>query len=168
VDSNAISTPAGIGAAIAALLAVLLALLALLDVGPFADDELTVEEFIAQGDAICGRAHDEFHRLQERAPLTAPDAAELTGGLIEVAAEERDAIADLSEPESLAEPLARYLDARDRGIDLLHEGQQAAEDADPAAYEDLQVELASTPRDPRYDLARELGFRECSKPLARD
>jgi hypothetical protein len=83
-----------------------------------------------------------------------------------VAEEERDAIAGLNEPESLTGPVDRYLEARERGIDLLHDGHAAAEDADPAAYEEVQAELASTQRDPRYELAREIGFEECSKPLA--
>jgi hypothetical protein len=168
VGSDRISSPAGITAAIAVLLGVLLALVAVLDIGPCADEELAVDEFIAQGDEICARSHEEFLELQDRAPLTPSDAAELTEGLIEVAEEEREAIADLSEPESLSEPVERYLDARDRGIDLLRDGQAAAEDADPAAYEKLQGELASTQRDPRYELAGEIGFRECSRPLRRD
>jgi hypothetical protein len=166
VDSNGISGQAGVTVAVAGLLGVLLALMALLDIGPCAEEELTRAEFLAQGDEICARAHDEFLELQARAPLTPSDAAELTGGLIEVAEEERDAIGDLSEPEELREPVDRYLEARDRGIELLREGQAAAEDADPAAYEELQAELASGQRDPRYRLAREIGFEECSKPLA--
>ena len=118
MDANRIPGPAGLTAAIAALLAVLLALVALLDLGPCAEEELTEEEFIAQGDEVCAQAHEEFLALQDRAPLTPSDAAELTEGLIEVAEEERDAIANLNEPESLREPVERYLEARDRGIDL--------------------------------------------------
>ena len=151
--------------AIAALLGLLLALAALLDLGPFADDELTVEEFIAQGDQICGDAHDEFLDLQERTPRTPSDAAELTEALIEVAEEERGAIADLKEPESLSAQVERYLEARDRGIEILRDGVAAAEDADAEAYEALQAKLASTQREPRYAIAEEIGFEECSKPL---
>jgi hypothetical protein len=166
VNENPIATRAGVTAAIAVLVAVLLALIAVFNVGPCADDELTVEEFIAQGDEICKRAHDEFLDLQDRPPRTPSDAAELTGGLVEVAEEERDAIGDLNEPASLSEQVDRYLEARDRGIELLRDGRAAAEDADPDAYEGLQAELASTQRDPRYELASEIGFEECSKPLA--
>jgi hypothetical protein len=107
------------------LLGVVVVLFPLLDIGPFAEEELTAEAFVAQGDEICARAHDEFPELQDRPPRTPSDAAELTGGLIDVAEEERGAIADLNAPESLADPVARYLEARDRGIDLLREGQEA-------------------------------------------
>ena len=110
----------GLILAVAALLGVLVAVAALLDVGPFADDELSVEEFIAQGDEICSQAHDEFLDLQDGVvPRTPGDAAELTGALIEVAEEERDAIADLREPETLSAQVERYLEARDRGIEIL-------------------------------------------------
>lgn len=153
------------GVALVALLGVLFALVALFDLGPCADDELTAEEFISQGDEICSEAHDEFLDLQEGAPRTPSDAAELTGALIDVAEEERDAISDLREPDSLSEQLERYLEARGRGIDVLREGLEAAEDADADAYEALQAELASTQVDPRFEIAGEIGFKECSKPL---
>jgi hypothetical protein len=155
----------GLAVAIAALLGVLIALAALLDLGPFADDELTAEQFIAQGDEICREAHDEFLDLQDNPPRTPSDAAELTGGLIEVAEEERDAISDLREPESLSDEVERYLEARDRGIDVMRDGLEAAEDADAEKYEALQAELASTQLDPRYEIAGDIGFEECSKPL---
>lgn len=51
------------------------------------------------------------------------------------------------------------------GSALTPTSQAAAEDAGPAAYEEFQAELASTQRDPRYELARDIGFEECSKPL---
>jgi hypothetical protein len=153
------------GVALAALLGVLFALIALLDLGPCADEELTVDEFISQGDEICDEAHDEFLHLQEGAPRTPSDAAELTGALIDVAEEERDAISDLRAPDSLGDQVDRYLEARDRGIDVLREGMEAAEDADAGAYEALQAELASTQVDPRFQIAGEIGFEECSKPL---
>ena len=165
MDETPQTSRAGLALAIAALLGVLVVLAAVLDLGPFADDELTTEEFIAQGDEICREAHDEFLDLQERAPRTPSDAAELTEALIEVAEEEREAIADLSEPESLSAQVERYLDARDRGIDILRDGVAAAEDADAQAYEALQRKLASTQREPRYAIAEEIGFEECSKPL---
>ena len=165
MDENPIARRSGITIAIAVLLGVLLALAALLDIGPCADDALTAEEFVAQGDEVCSEAHDEFLDLQESPPRTPGDAAELARALVEVAAEERNAIADLNEPAELADLVDRYLEARDRGIGLLRDGQAAAEDSDPAAYERVQAELASSQVDPRYELARQIGFAECSKPL---
>jgi hypothetical protein len=166
VDESPPSNRIGPILAICALLGVLVAIAALLDVGPFADDELTVEEFIAQGDEICRQAHDEFLDLQDGVvPRTPSDAAELTGALIDVAEEERDAIADLLEPEPLSGQVERYLEARDRGIEILKDGRAAAENADPSEYERLQAELAATQIDPRFEIAGEIGFEECSKPL---
>ena len=112
---------AGLALAIAALLGVLVGLAALLDIGPFADEELTAEQFIAQGDEICREAHDEFLDLQDSPPRTPSDAAELTGGLIEVAEEERDAIRELNAPESLAEDLDAYWSNIVRGVNAIRE-----------------------------------------------
>jgi hypothetical protein len=165
VDETPFANRAGLALAIAALVAVLVAIFALVDTGPFADEELTTEEFIAEGDEICTSAHDEFREIQQKPPRTPSDAAEQTGGLIDVAEEERDALADLNEPSGLSEQVDRYLEARDRGIDLLREGRDAAEAADPSAYERFQAEIAATQLDPRYEIAREIGFSECSKPL---
>ena len=166
MDESPPSNRIGVILSVAALLGVLVALAALLDIGPFADDELTVEEFIAQGDEICSQAHDEFLDLQDGVvPRTPGDAAELTGALIEVAEEERDAIADLSEPETLSAQVDRYLEARERGIEILEKGRAAADDADPSEYALLQAELAATQIDPRFEIAGEIGFVECSKPL---
>ncbi len=165
MDETRSSSRAGMTAAVAVLLGVLLALAALLDLGPCADDDLTLEEFLAQGDEICAEAHEEFLAIQDRAPRTPSDAAEQTSAVIEVAEEELDAIADLSEPESVSDQVESYLAARERGIDVLRDGLAAAEDVDADAYETLQAELAASQVDPRFEIAREIGFRECSKPL---
>ena len=166
MDESAPGNHIGLILAVSALLGVLVALAAMLDIGPFADDELSAEEFIAQGDEICSQAHDEFLDLQDGVvPRTPGDAAELTGALIEVAEEERDALADLREPEMLSARVERYLEARERGIEILKAGRAAAEDADPSEYEQLQAELAATQIDPRFEIAGEIGFEECSKPL---
>jgi hypothetical protein len=166
MDVRAPSGPTGITAAVVGVLAVLLVLIVVLDVGPCAEERLSEEEFIAKGDELCREAHAEFEDLQRGTPPRTPsDAEELTGALIEVAEEERDAIDDLAEPESLTERVDRYLGARERGIDLLEDGLGAAEDGDAAAYEAAQAELASSQLDPRYDIARAIGFSECSKPL---
>ena len=166
MDESSSSSRAGVTVAVAALVGVVLALAALLDLGPCADDDVvTLEEFIAQGDEICARAHDEFLEIQDQAPRTPTDAAEQTSAVIEVAQEEFDAISDLNEPESVSEQVERYLAARQRGIDVLEDGLAAAEDADADAYASLQAELASTQVDPRFEIAREIGFQDCSKPL---
>ena len=169
MDDASTRDRAGLLVAIGALAGILIGLAALLDIWPFAEDELSEAEFIAQGNEICRQAHQEFLSLQDRPVRTPSDAAELTEALIEVADEERDAIADLNGPSSLDDAVGRYLDVRDKGIGLLRDARKAAEDADAQEYERIQAELAATQLDPRYAIAQGVGFSECSKPLiARD
>lgn len=151
-------------AGIVGLVAVLIAVAALLDLGPFADGELSAAEFLAQGDEICTDAHDEFLELQNGTPRTAEDAEELTQALIDIAEEERDEIESLEGPASLDEPLASYLSERERGIEVLRQGLEAARDDDPAAYERSQAKLAGE-QGKREKVAKDLGFNECSQPL---
>ena len=127
--------------------------------------ELSRAELIAKGDEICERAHDAFREQQAEPPRTGREAAELTENLLGIAEDELDEIDDLNEPDELEDQLAGYLDARREGIDLIREGRDAAEDSDSSAYERAQGRLARTQHDPRYDLARELGFEVCSEPL---
>lgn len=156
----------GLTAAAIALVGGVIAAFVLLDLGPCADERLSAEEFVAQADDLCRQAHAEFSDKQSgQPPRTVSDAEELTDALVEIAEEERDAVRDLAAPEDLSDQVDRYLDARERGIDLLRDGREAAKDADSAAYGAAQAALASTQLDPRYALARDLGLRECSKPL---
>jgi hypothetical protein len=150
--------------------AIVLAVLTLAGTGPFASEEveeLDRQSFLARGDEICRLAHEEFAELQEEPPRTASEAEDLTANLVEIAEQELDEIGDLGVPESLEEPLASYLDAREEGIELLREGQQAAEDGDAAAYTDALEELRASQAE-RERLAEAVGFSECSRPLAAD
>lgn len=162
-ESNGANRTA-LAAGVVGLVAVLIAVAALLDLGPFADDELSVAGFLAQGDEICTDAHDEFLELQSGTPRTAEDAEELTQALIDIAEEERDALESLDGPASLDEPVAAYLDERGRGIELLRDGLEAARDDDPEAYEETQSQLARG-QVKREKVAKDIGFNECSQPL---
>jgi len=155
----------GIAATIVLALGALIAIAAIFGLGPFADD-LSREEYVTQGDEICAEAHAEFLDLQNGAPRTAADAAELMAALIAVAEEERDAVADLQPPAGLADQVAKYLDARERGIDELRDGLAAAEEEDPEAFKRIQGDLARS-QGKRYDAARAIGFKVCSEPLER-
>lgn len=159
------SNRVGIAGAIALGIAALLALALILDLGPFADEDLSEQEFVAAGDEICAEAHDRFLELQRTPPRTPGDAAELTRELTSVAEEELDAIADLPAPSSLDPDVERYLAARERGIELIRRGAEAAEQREAEAYERLQVELARS-QPARQRLARQIGFTVCSRPLA--
>lgn len=155
---------AGVAAALLFLLALGTGAALLLDLGPFADDELSARTFLERGDEICAGARDEFAALQRTPPRTAQDAADLTRELIGIAEEELEEIRSLDAPADVEPALERYLAAREEGIAVMEEGAQAAEAEDPEAYERLQADLAQTqPR--RLRLARQVGFNECSRPL---
>ena len=143
---------------------VLVALAILLDLGPFADEDLSEAEFVARGDELCAQAHANFEEAQKSPPRTASEARELTTELLAVAREERDAIADLNAPASLDPAVERYLNARERGIDQIEAGVEAAEGGDTVAYEKAQAGLASGQLK-RQRRARRIGFEECSRVL---
>ena len=147
-----------------ALVVVLVALAVLLDLGPFADDELSRAEFVAAADTICGEAHDAFLELQRDPPQTAREAGDLASRLAEIAGEERDRIADLNGPPEIEAGIGEYLEAREKGIEALEAGVDAAEDGDSLAYASLQAEVADAQLERRRIAAR-LGLRECSRPL---
>lgn len=152
-------------AAIAALgVAVLLVLAILLDLGPFADEELSEAEFLARADEICADAHSDFERLQDSPPSTASEAAALTQELADISKGELDGVSDLNAPASLTTPLERYVKARQEGIDKLREGLDAAEEGDGFAYADAQAKVASGQLN-RLKLAQKVGFDECSRVL---
>jgi len=138
---------------------VLVVLAIVLDLGPFADDDLSAAEFLARGDEICKQAHDEFLDIQGSTPRTAADAEAQVEALIEVAEEEREGILDLGAPDSLAEGIDAYVADREQGIKTA-----AARDDDSIGYEEAQAELASQ-QAKRQEVAQKLGFNECSEPL---
>lgn len=133
------------------------------DLGPFADD-LTAAEYRAQVDEVCSQAHDDFKELQDSPPDTASEAEQLTSELLAISQDELDAVAGLNEPVELTIALERYLEARESGIERLREGLDAAKAGDALAYVQAQSDLASTQRK-RENLARRVGFKECSEVL---
>lgn len=135
--------------------------------GPFGSDndgELTKDEFLARGDEICREGRERFVELQREPPRTPEQAAELTRRLIGISESEVAEIRALNAPEELREPLDRYLRAREEGIAILREGQEAAERQDAQAYARAQAEIAEGQVE-RSELAQRVGFTECSRPL---
>jgi hypothetical protein len=147
------------------LLAVIVALAAVLDLGPFGDDgtteSLSRAEFIAKGDEVCRRAHDQFAELQPSPPTTAQKAAALQEELIQISESELDRIRALDVPPEVEEALNRYLRAREQGIALLREGLRAAENDDAFAYDAARQRLANG-QVHRLELAEAVGFSQCS------
>jgi hypothetical protein len=148
------------GAALFLIVCVVIAA-ALLDIGPFEDD-LTKEEFIAQGDAICKAAQEDFAAAQREVHVTtAPQAQALMQRLLDVSTGELESIRDLNEPDDVQPAFDRYLAAREEGIALLHDGLDAAQENNGRAYEQAQLQVALD-QQKRLELAEDVGFSQCS------
>src|SRR5215211_8545632 len=99
-----------LGAAVVVVLVVAVSLIA--DLGPFGGgDELTKDELIAQGDAICKSGRQEYLDLQQDPPKSASEAAELTRRLIEITEGEISDLRDLNAPDESQDALEDYLAA---------------------------------------------------------
>ena len=88
-------------AAVLGALVVIVALAALLDLGPFDDEDtasLSKAEFISKGDQVCERAHDQFAELQKKPPNSAEEAATLTKNLLDISENELSQIRALDGP----------------------------------------------------------------------
>jgi len=123
---------------------------------------LSKVDFIAKGDEICKRAHDQFAEVQKNPPSTAEGFATLTQKLIEISESELSQIRALSAPEEVQPALDRYLKAREQGIALLKKGLEAAQNDNPQAYESAQSKVANG-QVRRLKLAQAVGFTECSR-----
>jgi hypothetical protein len=130
-------------------------------------DELTQEEFVAQGDEICREGRQQFAELQRDPPQSAAESAELTRQLIEITEEEIEGLRGLDGPPESQERLADYLEAREAGLEILRDGLEAAESEDAEAYAEAQARIARSQVD-RARLAERVGFTECSRPLSGD
>jgi hypothetical protein len=157
----------GLALGIVAVLAVLFALGAALHLGPFEREELTRGQLLAAGDEICRKAHAAFDQLQVRQPQTPDQAEALTTQLISIAQDERDRIAALNGPPDFDDEIQTYLKARDLGIEELRRGLKAAEAGRSDIYDEAQSELAETQRQ-RIQVARQVGFAECSRKVGKE
>lgn len=124
---------------------------------------LTKQELIAQGDAICGQALQKFQKLQQNPPTTAEDAATLTQQLIDITEAELSQLRDLNPPASLQSSLDDYLDSLDKNVAVLRQGLKAAQQSDASGYAKAQAKTVSQQVE-RLQLARAVGFKECSRP----
>lgn len=118
----------------------------------------------AAGDEICAAATREISALRaDAAPRTPKDAAELTGRVLAAHEQEIAGLRELAVPDELRPDLDRYLAARERGLEPLREGLDAARAGNPTAYARAQAEAAAG-QVRRTELARAVGFSECSLP----
>jgi hypothetical protein len=151
---------------VVAVLAIIFSFGAVLHMGPFAREELSRGELLAQGDEICRKAHSAFEQLQVKQPQTPDQAEALTSQLIDIAEDERDRIASLNGPPDFDDEIETYLKARDLGIEVLKRGHQAAAAARADIYAEVQSELAQT-QNQRIQIAKQIGFAECSRKIGK-
>ncbi len=123
------------------------------------------EELLARGDELCRAEQQNFKEIQQTAPANASEAADQTGELVASAEVELDALRDLEAPSELSANYDAYLDAQQEAVDLLKQGRDAAEEQDGNTYGKLQKQIADGAAK-RHELARAVGFKDCSDPLA--
>jgi hypothetical protein len=125
------------------------------------EERVSTAELVQRADEICGKERDSFERVQSRPPPSASVAADLTGELIQATEQANAQLRDLKPPEELQSSYDRYLEARDRVLDQMKRGREAAEDRDSTAYGAAQDAVArDAPK--RRELAGALGLKVCS------
>jgi hypothetical protein len=128
-------------------------------------DRVSAAELVQKADAICGKERSSFARIQADPPPNASVAADQTDELIKVTEGANSELRDLQPPEELESAYERYLEARDRVLDQMRRGKDAAEDRDSAIYGAAQAAVArDAPQ--RRKLARSVGFKVCSSSSA--
>lgn len=125
-------------------------------------EQVTPDELVSRGDAICAEGQRRFARMQADPPATAAVAADQTGELLEIATDSLNELRSIRPPDELRERYDAYLEARSRALELLEQGRDAAEDKDADAYAAAQTKAAAEQGE-RLRLARAVGFRVCSK-----
>jgi ElaB/YqjD/DUF883 family membrane-anchored ribosome-binding protein len=129
------------------------------------NDQVTAAELIQKADAICGKERSSFDRIQAHPPPNASVAADQTDELVRATEDANSQLRDLKPPDQLQSSYDRYLEARDRAVDQMKRGKDAAEDQNSSAYGAAQAAVArDAPQ--RHKLARALGFKVCSSTAA--
>jgi hypothetical protein len=128
-------------------------------------ERVSAAELVQKADAICAKERSSFVRVQAHAPPNASVAADQTDALIKATGDANAQLRDLKPPEGLQSSYDSYLEARDRVIDEMNRGKDAAEDRNSTAYGAAQAAVARGALQ-RRKLARALGFRVCSSSRA--
>jgi hypothetical protein len=123
-------------------------------------EKVTAAELKVRADGICRREQANFDRIQAHPPANASIAADQTNELVDVSEAASSDLGNLEPPEPLGDAYDRYLEARDRAIDEMKKGKDAADDADSAAYSAAQNAVAAGAPE-RQHLAGALGLRVC-------
>jgi hypothetical protein len=128
-------------------------------------DRISAAELVQRGDEICGKERASFARIQSNPPPNASVAAAQTAELIKVTRDANSQLRDLKPPEELQAAYDRYLETRERAVDQMERGRDAAEDRNSAVYGAAQAAVArDAPQ--RRKLAQAVGLKVCSSSTA--
>jgi len=123
--------------------------------------QVTAAELVQKGDQICRQEQSGFSQIQAHPPANASDASDQTKALVKTAESADSKLSALQPPDELKAQLDSYLSARDRAVDQLQKGQDAAENQDSATYGAAQAAVVRSAPE-RRRLARAVGFKVCS------
>ena len=123
---------------------------------------LSRDQLIERGDTVCADGQARFRTIQAEPPRSGKEAQRQTARLIASFREEIDALGELEPPAEMRPSMDAYLRAREEAIPVLEKAAAAAGRNQPQQYADANEELRrGQPR--RYDLAKKVGFRICSR-----
>jgi hypothetical protein len=123
--------------------------------------QVSAAELVQKADQSCHEEQSRFREIQATPPASASEAADQTKALVQAAESTSSAIDDLEPPEGMQSALDAYLGARERAIDQMKKGQDAAENQDSRGYGDAQAAVVKSAPE-RRKLAQSLGFKVCS------
>jgi hypothetical protein len=123
--------------------------------------QVTPAELHQKADQACSEEQARFKEIQATPPANASEAADQTKALIEVAESASSTIGDLQPPDALKTPFDSYLSARQRAIDEMNKGQDAADNQSSAAYGAAQAAVTKGAPE-RKKLAGALGLKVCA------
>jgi hypothetical protein len=123
--------------------------------------QVSAAELVQKGDQICRQEQTKFGQIQTHPPANASDAADQTKELVQVAQSANSALGKLQPPDELKGRLDSYLSARDRAIDQMQKGEDAANNQDSSAYGAAQAAVVKSSPE-RKRLSRAVGFKVCA------
>ena len=129
------------------------------------DEPVDAAELIERGDEICRADQERFVAIQKEPPANASQAADQTDEVIDSSNEALEELRDVEPPTELRDKYDAYIAAREDALDLIEEGRDALDDQDARAYGEAQKKLSDGAQE-RAQLARAVGFQDCSNPRA--
>ena len=121
------------------------------------------EEFRSQANKVCRDAERQLDKIQEVLPVTAEQAEEQAGAIIDVSEQALSNLGKVEPPEGLVGVYDRYLEEREKAVAFVEAARDAANAKDSAAYEGAKRRLAAG-QPARRQLALRAGLEACSRP----